>query len=176
MSAVLSKIELPSMDLNLPSTSADNAADLPMDVVVPAVAVLGLLAVVASLANAGGGDGGDESGATQTKKRKKTSKLSIPYDAPARLAYEEYLQSYADANGKAPKFKEDAFATFEELYEAQAVAEATAKHYQRLLEQFDNEPLDLVVSPPRPEKPPSNKEKSSIGKTDPYFFAAGEEN
>lgn len=130
-----------------------------------AVLLLGVLAAATS----SGGDGGADGTVPTTRRRnKKPSGLEIDYQAAARLAYQTWLTNHPEA-----KSNPGAYEAFEALYEANAVALATAKKIARDLQAFDNTPtkpipprkltMKKVVMPP----PPPAKEGSGG-----FFFAS----
>lgn len=134
-------------------------------ILVPAVALVGVFFIVGAL---GGGKRGDDTsggdGTSGVSKRAKTKKatqlLAIPYDAAARLAYEEWLMKHDG------KYNVEGYQVFQQKYDSMAVAESTYKKLVRELQAFENKAPP--PTPPRrivPKKTPQTTEKS------PFFFA-----
>ena len=148
-------IDIPAIDLKSIEMPTINIPGLPesidQSVLLPAIGV-GLAAIV--LASAGGGGGSTSSKVD----------LSIPYDAAARLAYDQWR---TDNN---EKFNAEAYMAFRKKYEANAIADATSKKLARDLNSFQNKPPE-----PTPEriitvKRPTEKSTEEI----PFFFASKE--
>ena len=155
----LPKVEMPEMpempEISFPALDMQSSLDLPGDVSLSpaaagALAILGLIAVMSASGSADD-EGGAGSSPRKKRRRKKAPPLAIPYDAASRLAYDAWCAAN-DQNSN-----EDAYDYFKELYEAQAVAEATSKKMQRDLDAFQNQP--------KPEMP----ERSIYAKA--FFFA-----
>ena len=128
------------------------------------VLFLGVMAVTASAmgADTEGGQAGSRT-VLKKKQKSKVNLLAIDYHAPARLAYQEWLSNHPDEKANA-----DAYAVFEALYEANAVALATSKKIARDLEAFDNKPAKPV--PPRTIMP--KKTTPPPTKSGTFFFAS----
>jgi len=161
------QINLPAIDLK----AVDMASDaLGFDMTIPVIG-LGVVAVVLALASAGGSSESQEGGSSSSsmgsgrpkKKAQKKNPLEIPYDAAARLSYD----AWCEANDEA--FNEGGYAHFREIFNAKAVADATAKKLARDLNMFKNEapkaPAPRKLSPPKP-----TKTKPAID-DDAFFFA-----
>ena len=150
--------------------------------VLPALA--GTVVVVAAiLASASGTKPGSSRGGT-----KSGTDLSIPYDAAARLAYFEWLQT----NNQ--DFNADGYLSFKAMYEKEAIAKATAKKLARDRATFQNKAPEPAPErktttsssssssmPPPPPSPPKEvkavgetkekEEKVETKKETPFFFA-----
>lgn len=123
------------------------------------LAGVGLVALAGiALAALGGGDSsGDSTAAAAPAKKKAPAKkapkvdVSIPYDAAARMAFDAWVagQEKADSSDKA-------YGMFKTLYEAQAVAEVTAKQKARDLANFD------PSKPPPAPRPAPKKEAAPV--------------
>ena len=112
------------------------------------------------------GNQGEAVSTMQKKKRKKKKSipLEIDYHAAARLAYQAWLDEHPDE-----KASPDAYEEFQELYEASAVALATAKKRERDLQAFDNTPAKPI--PPR--KITTKKvQATTTSSTGDFFFAS----
>jgi hypothetical protein len=120
----------------------DMFSSFPPEFAIGSVAIVGLVAI-ASIA---GGDGG-----SANKRGSKTKvDLSIPYDAAARIAYNEWVESQEGVTAS-----DDAFASFKTLFEEKAVAEVTAKQKARDMASFDpSKPKSKPRSTPAPKKAP----------------------
>ena len=86
--------------------------------------------------------------------------LAIPYHAPAKMAYQAWLEDHSNE-----VYDEAAYQSFEKLYEAQAIAEATAKKLGRDLKRFDNKPIPEPIAA---QEAPLNSLEKSKGN---FFFA-----
>lgn len=129
------------------------------------------LAAVAAIATATGGSASaTESGASaqpnRRQRRGKPNALAIPYDAPARAAYQAWLD---DHTGE--KWNEPAFLAFEKAFHAHAVAQATEKKLARDLATFANKPWPEPAPRPAPRpKAPEEPQTSRGG----LFFASSD--
>lgn len=122
-SVTLPSIDMPAMSFNMPGIDPS--------VVLPALGLLAAAVVLSSLSGGGSTASGSSAGA---RRGSKPSPLSIPYDAAARAAYDQWL---ADTNSKS---SEAGYAYFKELYELKAVAEVSTKKLTRDLAAFENQP------------------------------------
>ena len=152
-------IRLPDTNLpavNLPSLDSLPSADPTTLSVLVGIGVLAVGAIAVALS--GGGEQGRSSGTTTGPSKQKTTKysLAIPYDAASRLAYDAWC---AENN---EKFDEAGYELFREVYNAKAVADATAKKKARDLATFKNEarkaPAPRKVSPPKQATTPKRKD------------------
>ena len=117
----------------------------PSDGIVLPVAAVGLLGLVAALIawdNGDQTDGGESSAARKSmrKPRKIALNLAVPYDAGARLAYDAWC------NANDAVYNEGGYEHFREVFNAKAVADATAKKLGRDLAMFENK---APTPPPR---------------------------
>lgn len=152
------EVSMPDVDVDLSGVleSADalsdqasdlmSSLDLPPEVLagVGVVAVLG----IAASAMGGGSESSDDTAAAKPAPKKAVPKapkidVSIPYDAAARMAFEAWAEGQEKADTS-----EKAFAAFSTMYEAQAVADVTAKQMKRNMANFD--PSKPVPVPPTP--------------------------
>lgn len=124
-----------------------SSLDLPPEV----LAGVGVVALIVIAASASGGGSDDTTskpaGRSMFSKKKSKVDLSIPYDAAARLAFDDWAASQDNA-----ETSEKAFEKFKTMYEVQAVAEVTAKQMKRNMESFDP-----TKPPPAPRPAPKPK-------------------
>jgi len=157
----LKSIELPELKaIEIPDLKSIEIPDIPSvnllgDLPLP---VIGLgIAAIALLVAATRGEGGERL-SSSTRQRGGTSLTTIPYEAPAQMAYGEWI-----ANHENEKVNAAAYAHFKKMYEAKAVADATSKKLARDLANFKNEP------PPKIERQIKAPEKTE--NLDPLYFA-----
>lgn len=174
-------------DIDTPEAVSDAMSDLASSIpalgsIDPAVAlpVVGVIVVAALAAIASGSSSStssddDASGRSATASPAKKSRgggaaaskpkvdVSIPYNAAARLAYDNWCQANEET------YKEEAFAAFESLYVQKSVADATAKKLERDLASFVNEAPK--TPPPRKITPRKAKTATETEKVPEMFFA-----
>ena len=180
----LPKIDLKAIsmpDIDVPSF---NPAGLPSSIDIPTgggdvttlptaavLAGVGLVAVVLVLSAAAAGGGGEVSSSAAAaaagrapKRAGQQNSLAIPYDAAARLAYDDWCAKNDES------FDEAGYAQFRKVYNTKAVADATAKKIARDLAMFKNEapkePPTRKIAPPKMTTTP--KDKTKDGST-PFF-------
>ena len=90
------------------------------------VVVVAIAAAAAAVAFQKDGDGDDSKAAVESEPEPEPEPIdvSIPYDAAARLAYDEW---------RSGDFQESEFQQFKEIYEKKSVAEVVASRYSREL-------------------------------------------
>jgi len=163
-------IDVPSFNLpGLPSsidipTGGGDLTTLPTATVLAGV---GLVAVVLVLSAASAAGGGEESSSAAGRASKRAGQqqnsLAIPYDAAARLAYDEWCAKNDES------FDEAGYTQFRKVYNTKAVADATAKKIARDLAMFKNEaPKE---PPPRKIAPPKTTPKGKTKDSSTPFFA-----
>lgn len=163
----MDNLKVPDMPV-LPSLGGEGvnklmASSLSSTMVASVAATVIILGVFAAAANSSGSNAGNGK-MSQAKKRKKASEFAIDYHSAARMAYQEWLQDHPDE-----KSKPDAYAAFEDLYEAHAVAIAASKKLARDLQAFDNRPAQPI--PPR-KMTMKKIESPSTTKSSKFFFAS----
>ena len=154
----LPKINIPQMDLNslakVPDISRANLPSIDFagvdESLLPVIGLAGALVVAAAVLNS------NTSGTV--KKATRTSPLAIPYDAAARLAYQEWLTENEET------YSDEGYLVFKELYEARTVAMVTSKKLARDLESFQNKKVA-----PKPRRTLSVPKKKTVD--NPFFFA-----
>lgn len=149
--------ELPAIDMpDIPNIDLPSMGVPAQDLELPAV-VIGLAVVIAAFIAVGssGVQGASSPSSSPTKQSKKKPKkagkadqLAIPYDAASRLAYDAWCKANDET------FNEGGYEHFRNVFNAKAVADATAKKLARDLAEFKNEapkpPPPRKISPPKP--------------------------
>ena len=132
-------------------------------------------AAVAAMASQNGDDSGGDGTPTMSFMAP-TPKIdvSIPYDAAARFAYDEWR-----TEGEHGRPNEKAYQEFKKLYEKMAVTTATMKKLERDMAAFENVAPKPKAAPPKPKPAPkpkvAAKKKPEVAKVDvsiPYDAAA----
>ena len=145
---------------------------LDTNVIIAAAVGLATVVAVASATSGGGGDGiavgSGVGGSSRRRSRAQANVLAIPYDAPARLAYQSWLDEHPDE-----KWNEPAYTAFASAYHELAVAEARQKKLARDLATFANKPWPEPAPRPAPRVKivPEGETKTSRGG---LFFATSD--
>lgn len=176
----MEKIELPSIDikaveipkLELPSSvpSFDGLSFGTTDLTLPAVGfvvLLGIALLVSTVSTKNDDTSSVSSPQSGGARRPRTKlNLSVPYDAAARLAYDNWCASNDNA-----KFNAKAYEQFKRIYEAKAIAEAKSKKLARDLKNFNNDAVPIVE--PAIPKVATSTTKQPITKAaeSPFYYA-----
>ena len=162
-------VDIPNVNLNdmLASSGIPPEAGL---------AGAGILVLAVLIGAASGGDDTAETapGVPPPKRSSRGGKfdVSIPYDAAARLAYDEWI---ASQQGVRPS--EASFHSFQAEYLETCIALVSAKQKARNLANFDPrkpKPAAAVVAPPKQAAPEKKTKKAypSVTTTETPFFAS----
>lgn len=176
----LEKIELPSIDLmaveipklDLPSSvpSFDGLSFGTSDLTLPAVGFVVLLGIISILVSTSTKNNSASSKSPQLgggNRQKSKTNLAVPYDAAARLAYDNWCASHDNA-----KFNSEAYNQFKRIYEAKAIAEAKSKKLARDLKHFDNDAVPIVEPAiPKVVAVETNPPMTAKVEESPFFYA-----
>lgn len=164
-------LEFPS--INVPTVDLDALKTLTVDVpqidttsllrvdesfLLPVAGIAGVFVILGALQKSAG----PKTKVVSSKQKKKVALLAIPYDAAARLAYDQWL-----SENEEEEYNDEGYRVFREQYEKMAVAMVTYKKLERDLQLFENK----APTPPPPRRIVSVKKKSNLKKDSPFFFA-----